>query len=90
MAEQRVTGSGGTSPAQGGAPQGGDKTHEVSAHVSETARQVSETASEYYEQGREQIAHVGQYLEEHIRDKPLQSVLMAAGLGMILAFLWRK
>src|SRR5882724_12516051 len=50
MAEQRTPGSGGTSPAQGSAPQGRDKTHEVSAHVSETAQQVRETASEYYEQ----------------------------------------
>ena len=48
------------------------------------------TASAAYEQGHEQIAQVGQYLEEHIRDKPLQSVLMAAGLGMILAFLWKR
>ena len=68
MAEQRAPGSGGTSPAQGGAPQGRDKAQEVSAHVSETAQHVSETASAAYEQGREQIAHVGQYLEEHIRD----------------------
>jgi len=90
MAEQRAPGSGGTSPAQGGAPQGRDKAQEVSAQVNETAQQVSETASAAYEQGREQIAHVGQSLEEHIRDKPLQSVLMAAGLGMIIAFLWKR
>jgi len=89
MAEQRAAGSGSTSPAQGSALQGRDKAQEVSAQVSETARQVTESASDYYEQGREQIAQVGQYLEEHIRDKPLQSVLMAAGLGMILAFLWK-
>jgi ElaB/YqjD/DUF883 family membrane-anchored ribosome-binding protein len=90
MAEQRATGSGGTSPAQGGAPQERDKAQEGSAQVSETAQHVSETASAAYEQGREQIAHVGQSLEEHIRDKPLQSVLMAAGLGMIIAFLWKR
>ena len=62
----------------------------MSAHVSETAQHVSETASTSSQQGREQIAHVGQSLEEHILDKPLQSVLMAAGLGMILALLWKK
>ena len=90
MAEQRAAGSGSTSPAQGSAIQGRDKAQEVSAQVSDTARQVSDTVSEYYEQGREQIEHVGQYLEDHIRDKPVQSVLMAAGLGMIIAFLWRK
>jgi ElaB/YqjD/DUF883 family membrane-anchored ribosome-binding protein len=90
MAEPRTAGSGGTSPAQEGSIQVRDKAQEVSAHVSETARQVGETASAYYEQGREQIEHVGQYLEDHIRDKPLQSVLIAAGLGMLMAFLWKK
>jgi len=90
MAEQRAAGSGGTSPAQGGGTQVGDKAQEVSAQVSDTARQVSETASAYYEQGREQIEQVGQYLEDHIRQKPLQSMVMAAGIGMIIAFLWKK
>lgn len=90
MAEQRATESGGRSPAQQGDIEGRDKMQEVRAHVSETARQVRETASASYEQGREQMAHVGQSLEEHIRGKPLQSVLMAAGLGMLLAFLWKK
>jgi ElaB/YqjD/DUF883 family membrane-anchored ribosome-binding protein len=90
MAEQRPAGSSGTSPAQERSTQAYDKAQEVSAQVSDTARRVSETTSDYYEQGREQIAQVGQYLEEHIRDKPLQSVLMAAGLGIILAFLWKR
>jgi ElaB/YqjD/DUF883 family membrane-anchored ribosome-binding protein len=66
-----------------------DKAQEMSAQVEDTARQVSETASASYEQGREQIEQVGQYLEEHIREKPLQSVFMAAGIGMIIAFLWK-
>ncbi len=89
MAEQRAAGSGGTSPAQGSAIQVRDKAQEVSAQVSDTARQVRETASEYYEQGREQIEQVGHYLEDHIREKPLQSVLMAAGIGMIIVFFWK-
>ena len=90
MAEHRATESGGRSPAQQGDLEGRDKMQEVRAHVSETARHVRETASASYEQGREQIAHVGQSLEEHMRGKPLQSVLMAASLGMLLAFLWKK
>jgi ElaB/YqjD/DUF883 family membrane-anchored ribosome-binding protein len=89
MAEQRTAGSGGTSPAQESATQVRDKAQEVSAQVSETARQVRETAADSYEQGREQIAQVGQSLEEYIREKPLQSMFMAAGLGMIIAFLWK-
>jgi ElaB/YqjD/DUF883 family membrane-anchored ribosome-binding protein len=89
MAEQRPAGSSGTSPAQERSTQVRDKAQEVSAQVSDTARQVSETTSDYYEQGRAQIEHVGQYLEDRIREKPLQSVLMAAGMGMLVAFLWK-
>jgi len=90
MAEHRATESGGRSPAHEGSLEGRDTAHEVRAHVSETAQHVSETASASYEQGRGQIAHVGQSLEEHMRGKPLQSVVMAAGLGMLLAFLGKK
>jgi ElaB/YqjD/DUF883 family membrane-anchored ribosome-binding protein len=90
MAEQRAAMSGGRSQGQQGALEERDRAQEVSVHVSETAKQVRETASAYYEQGREQIEYVGKYLEEHIREKPLQAFLMAAGLGMLLAFLWKK
>jgi ElaB/YqjD/DUF883 family membrane-anchored ribosome-binding protein len=119
MAEQRTTGSGGTSPAQASSRQEHDTAQAVGTHVRDTARQigdtaseyyeqgrdtaqaigtqvrdtaqqVSKTASDYYEQGREQLAYVGQSLEEHIRGKPLQSVLMAAGVGMLLTFLWKR
>jgi len=119
MAEQRTTGSGGISPAQESRrqehdkaqavgtqvrdtarqvgdtaseyyEQGRDKAQTIGTQVRDTAQQVSKTASDYYEQGREQLEHVGQSLEEHIREKPLQSVLMAGGLGMLLAFLWKR
>jgi len=69
--------------------QGRDKAQAIGTQVRDTAQQVSKTASDYYEQGREQLEDVGQSLEEYIREKPVQSVLMAAGLGMLLAFLWK-
>jgi ElaB/YqjD/DUF883 family membrane-anchored ribosome-binding protein len=54
------------------------------------ARQVGETASAYYQQGREQVAAVENSLEDSIRAKPLQSIFMAGGLGMLLTLLWKK
>ena len=81
MAEQRPSGSGGTSPTQARSSQGRDTTQEVSTQITETARQVGETASEYYEQGRQQLEGREQSLEENIRAKPLQSVLLATGIG---------
>jgi ElaB/YqjD/DUF883 family membrane-anchored ribosome-binding protein len=51
---------------------------------------VGETASQYYEQGRQQLAGLEQSLEENIRAKPLQAVLLATGIGLLLGLLWRK
>jgi len=58
----------------------------VSTQVNETGRHVAQTASASYEQGREQLEQVGHSLEENIRAKPLESVLIAAGIGLFLAF----
>ena len=90
MAEQRPGGSGERSPAQETSRQGRDTTQEVSAQVSDAARQVSETASAYYEQGREKMGEVEHYLEDAIRTKPLQSLLLAAGVGLLVALLWKR
>ena len=90
MAEQRPSGSGGTPATQERGTQGRDMIQEVSTQVTETVRQVGETASQAYEQGRQQLAGLEQSLEENIRAKPLQSVLLATGIGLLLGFLWRK
>ena len=90
MAEHRTSGSAGTSPAHETGPHGPEHTQAVSAQVSETARYIGDTASAYDAQGREQIEDVGQYLEEHIRAKPLQSVVMAAGVGLLVGLLWKR
>ena len=90
MAEQRTPGSEGTSPAQERGSQGRDTTQEVSAHLTETARHVGETASQSDAQGRQQLEGWEQSLEENIRAKPLQSVLWAAGIGLLLGLLWKK
>ena len=90
MAEQRTPGSGGTPPTQQRGSEERAPTQEVSTHITETARQVGETASQSYEQGRQQLAVWEQSFEENIRAKPLQSVLLATGLGLLLGLLWRK
>ena len=90
MAEQRTPESGGTPPGQERGTQGRGPTPEVSTQITETTRQVGETASQYYEQGRQQLAGLEQSLEENIRAKPLQSVLLATGMGLLLGLLWRK
>ena len=90
MAEQRPPESSGPSATQESGRQEHDQAHEVSTQGSETARQGARTASASYEQGREQLEQAGQSLEETIREKPLESVLIAAGIGLLLAFLWKR
>ena len=90
MAEQGPTGRSGTSPAQESGRQERDPAHEMRTQTDETARQVARTASASYEQGREQLEQAGQSLEETIRARPLESVLIAAGIGLLLAFLWKR
>jgi ElaB/YqjD/DUF883 family membrane-anchored ribosome-binding protein len=58
--------------------------------MTETARQVGETASQYYDQGREQLGALEGYLEDNIQHKPLQSILIAAGVGVLIGLLWKK
>ena len=93
MADQRAFGNPDRSPAEGG-PQVRDKAQEAGAQgrdrAQEMVRQGAETASDYYQQGRQQLEAVEHTLEDAIRAKPLQSILLAAGIGMVLGLLVKK
>jgi ElaB/YqjD/DUF883 family membrane-anchored ribosome-binding protein len=51
---------------------------------------ATEIASEYYQQGREQVLALEQTIEAQIRDKPIQSLLIAGGVGLLIGFLCRR
>ena len=104
MADQRPFGNTERSPAEVGT-QARDRAQEAGAQVRDRAqeagaqvrdraqelvRQGGETVSDYYQQGRQQMEAVENTLEDGIRAKPLQSVLIAAGIGMLLGLLWKK
>jgi ElaB/YqjD/DUF883 family membrane-anchored ribosome-binding protein len=63
---------------------------QVRDRAQEMVRQGAETAADYYRQGRQHVAAVENTLEEAMRTKPLQSILMAAGFGMLLTLLLKK
>ena len=82
-----------------------DKAQEIGTQAQETIQQVGtqlrdraqeigaqaqETMAEYYEQGRESLRDLNQTLEAQIRDKPLQALLVAGGIGLLLGLLWRR
>jgi ElaB/YqjD/DUF883 family membrane-anchored ribosome-binding protein len=88
------SGAQGRDRAQEAGAQGHDREQEAGAQVrdktQEMVRQGAETAADYAQQGRQQAQAVEHTLEDTIRAKPLQSTLMAAGLGMFLTLLWKK
>jgi ElaB/YqjD/DUF883 family membrane-anchored ribosome-binding protein len=51
--------------------------------------QVGEAASGYCAQGRAQVHGVACACEQFIRNRPLLSVLMAAGLGYLTGRIWK-
>jgi ElaB/YqjD/DUF883 family membrane-anchored ribosome-binding protein len=52
--------------------------------------QVGEEAAEYYEQGRDKVHGVACACEQFLRQRPLTSVLMAAGIGWLLGRFWKR
>jgi ElaB/YqjD/DUF883 family membrane-anchored ribosome-binding protein len=52
--------------------------------------QLRDQATEYYEQGRERAREIEQSLEQYVQEKPIQSLLIAAGVGMLLGILWKR
>lgn len=69
------------------AQQVGEDIAEKAEHLSEHGKEV---ASEYYQQGRQQAVAWEQQLEEQIREKPIQSLFIAGGIGLLLGILWRR
>jgi ElaB/YqjD/DUF883 family membrane-anchored ribosome-binding protein len=56
----------------------------------ELMTQGKEVAAKSYEEGRNQVLAWQQHLENQVREKPLQSVCIAAGIGLLYALLRRR
>ena len=63
---------------------------EMRDQAQELIAQGKEVAAEYYEEGRNQVLAWQQQLEYQVREKPLQSLLMAAGVGLLFGLLRRR
>ena len=50
---------------------------------------VGEKAAEYCEQGRDEVHGVACACEQFLRERPLRSVLIAAGIGWLLGRFWK-
>ena len=52
--------------------------------------QVSEKAAEYGAQAQDKVHGIACQCEQFVRERPLQSVLMAAGIGWLLGRFWKN
>lgn len=59
----------------------------------ETATQLYDkgvnNASEYYDQGVKQAKKIEKRIESKIKENPLQALLVAAGVGLVLGAVWK-
>lgn len=67
-----------------------EQGREIAQRAQDLATQGKEAAAEYYEQGRERVQEWQQQLEHQVREKPLQSLLIAAGIGLLVGLLKRR
>jgi ElaB/YqjD/DUF883 family membrane-anchored ribosome-binding protein len=56
--------------------------------VRENIGQLQDEVSEYYERGRDQAYQAERTFEQIIKDHPLKSILIAAGVGLFLGRFW--
>ena len=85
---------GGTADLRQSAAQVGQNLRDLGGQVRDTASQqydqLRQQAGDYYEQGRQRAMEYEQNLEQYVQEKPIQALLIAAGVGMLLGILWKR
>jgi ElaB/YqjD/DUF883 family membrane-anchored ribosome-binding protein len=79
---------------RGKAAEVSENLRDLGGQVRDAARdkyeQLSGEAQAYYTQGRDMAQEWEQGIESYVREKPLQAVLIAAGVGLLLGALWKR
>ncbi len=52
--------------------------------------QARENATEYLQQGRDTVHGVVGTFEQYVREQPVKSVLIAAGIGLLFGRFWMR
>jgi ElaB/YqjD/DUF883 family membrane-anchored ribosome-binding protein len=72
----------------------GENVRKMGSQVSDAAREKYEDlrsrASDYFEQGKEKAQEWEEDVESYIKSRPIQALLIAAGVGVVLGMLWRR
>ena len=67
-----------------------ERVSEYREAVADEAEHLHDAATEACAAGRERVAEIEQSLEDRIRANPLQSVLIACGIGILIGCFWNR
>lgn len=56
----------------------------------EKLEHLRDSAADYKDQGRDKVQKVERTIEQFIQDRPLKTVLIAAGVGLLLGRFWMR
>ena len=72
----------------------GENLREMGSQVGDVAREqfhrVRDRAAEVVESGRKRAREFEEGLEGYVQDRPLKSLLIAAGVGLLIGLWWRR
>jgi ElaB/YqjD/DUF883 family membrane-anchored ribosome-binding protein len=67
-----------------------DVGHLAKEAVQDKLHQLRDRASSGYGAGKEKLHEYEESLANVVRESPMKSVLIAAGVGLLLGFVWRR
>ncbi len=74
--------------------QAADKLRDLGGQVRDAAtgkyNEARERAQHYIDEGRATAEQWEQSIEGYVQEKPLQAVLIAAGVGLLVGLLWKR
>ena len=67
-----------------------DAANQAGATVREAAENIEASARNFYHSASNEANHVADTVTSQIRNNPIQSACVAAGIGFVLGFLFRR
>lgn len=67
-----------------------DMSHLAKEAVQDQLHDLKDRAADQYERGKEKVHEWEEGLARTVRSAPMKSLLVAAGVGLIFGFLWRR
>jgi ElaB/YqjD/DUF883 family membrane-anchored ribosome-binding protein len=67
-----------------------DMAHIAKDAVKDKYNDLKDKVSEKYGEGKQKLGEFEESMAHRVREAPMKSVLIAAGVGLALGFLWRR